>query len=193
MGIHILLYEIGLPFCLQRLDYSRREQRGAPFLAINSKGCIPTLELPDRRVITEYPAISYYLARAFPEAGLLPDDIMNQTRALEIIEYACSSVQMRGFHRVWKSDRYDGDPSHVIQRGLSIVHEGLEILESSVPDEGYALGNFSIADAALFFIEWWYEKRLGRPELPRNLKRHFELMLTRKSVRNMLRAEGLSV
>lgn len=192
MGIHILLHEIDRRFELRRLNYQVKEQRGPVFLAINAKGCIPTLQLPDGQVITEYPAISYYLARAYPEADLLPESIIDQTRALEIIEYACSSVQMRGFHRVWKSDRYDGDPDRVVERGLAIVEEGLAILNNSIPEKDFALGRFSIADAALFFIEWWYERRLGRAgRLPSNLSRHFHLMLDRASVQRMLQSEGL--
>ncbi|MCV2867865.1 glutathione S-transferase family protein [Defluviimonas sp. WL0002] len=67
-----MLEEIGQPYQVRYLDYG--EQMKAPeYLAINPMGKVPALVHGDR-VVTEYAAICAYLADAFPDAGLMPED-----------------------------------------------------------------------------------------------------------------------
>ena len=51
----------------------------------------------DGSVLTEYPAIAYWLARTNPDKKLLPDDVDAQARALEALDYAVATVHMQGF------------------------------------------------------------------------------------------------
>ncbi|MDE3208014.1 MAG: glutathione S-transferase N-terminal domain-containing protein, partial [Pseudomonadota bacterium] len=65
---HIALLEAGLPFDLIKVDLkSKQTQTGQDFLAINSKGYVPVLELDDHTVLTEGPAILQYIADAKPD------------------------------------------------------------------------------------------------------------------------------
>ncbi len=50
--------------------------------------------------------------------------------------------------------------------------------------------DFSIADCALFFFEFWVNR--AKWQLPVNIEAHFKRMNERTSVKNMLRMEGLS-
>ena len=54
----------------------------------------------------------------------------------------------------------------------------------------YVAGAFSIADAALFYVEFWASARL-KMELPPNLKAHYQRMLARPAVQRVLKEEGL--
>ena len=60
---HIVLLEAGLPFTMVKVDSkTKKTETGADYLAINSKGAVPTLQLDDGRVLTEGPAVVQYLA-----------------------------------------------------------------------------------------------------------------------------------
>ena len=67
----IALEEIDAPYRLRFVDLGRGEHRSPAYLAINPKGKVPTLGVGDL-VLTETPAILTWLARTFPDAGLLP-------------------------------------------------------------------------------------------------------------------------
>jgi Glutathione S-transferase, N-terminal domain len=55
------------------ISFAAREQHGPAFLALNPMGKVPVLVI-DGRPLTEVAGILFYLARAFPDARLLPAD-----------------------------------------------------------------------------------------------------------------------
>lgn len=67
----IALEEIGRPFETRLVAFMKGEHRSAEFLALNPSGKIPVL-VADGRPLTQNVAILTFLARSFPEAGLLP-------------------------------------------------------------------------------------------------------------------------
>lgn len=67
-----MLEETGQPYEVVVLDYATTMKEPA-YLAINPMGKVPALTHGDR-VVTEGAAICTYLADAFPEAGLIPED-----------------------------------------------------------------------------------------------------------------------
>ncbi len=69
--VHWLLIELGIEHELHQLDFERREQKSARYLAINPAGRVPTL-LIDGQVLTESAAIAMHLADLHPQAGLAP-------------------------------------------------------------------------------------------------------------------------
>jgi glutathione S-transferase len=71
---------------------------------------------------------------------------------------------------------------------MEIVKRGFAIVNDSLSPQGYAIGAFSIADAALFYVEFWADK-IGI-ELPEHCLNHYQLMLTRPVVRQVLLEEG---
>lgn len=192
MAIHLLLEETGAPFGQQAISFASEEQKSPAFLAVNPKAKVPTLVLDDGAVLTELPAIAFYVASRFPEAGLLPREPLQQARALEWMDYAVATIHMRGFARIFKPENYsaDGDRELVRQQGFQFVEDGFAIFAKALAGRDWLLGEFSIADASLFMLEWWYARRLERP-LPAPLAAHFQRMLARPSVQRMLATEGL--
>lgn len=62
-------------------------------------------------------------------------------------------------------------------------------MPSVVPDGGQALGpDFTIADAALFYVEFWADK-IGLP-LPPRCAAHYQWVRARPVVQRVLREEG---
>lgn len=193
MGIHLLLHEMEIPFELVKVSLANGEQQSGVFRSVNPKGKVPVLDAGADGVITEFPAIAFYLATLEASAKLLPRESLAQVRALELMDYAIATVHMRGFTRIAKPEQFsaDGDAQKVKATGRSIVEEGLGHFEVRLANKPYLLGTFSIADAALFILEWW-SRRAGIA-LPSRLDAHLDRMLARPAVTKMLVAEGLPV
>ena len=65
------LEEIGIPFETRLIAFMAGEHRKPEYLAINPAGKVPALQTK-AGVLTQNGAILFYLARTYPEAGLLP-------------------------------------------------------------------------------------------------------------------------
>jgi hypothetical protein len=91
MAAHIALHEVGAAFEAKPLSLKRNETRTAEFLKINPAGKVPTL-LVDGRPLVEVAGILFYLARRFPESGLLPhDDIEAEARVVSWMSFIAST------------------------------------------------------------------------------------------------------
>jgi glutathione S-transferase len=193
IGIHVLLEEIGKPYETAFVNLREGAQFKPPFLAINPKSKVPTLERDDGSYLTEFPAIGHWLARQSPEAGLLPRDEEALTRALEAMEYIVGTMHGQGFARIFRSERFAPSPSDheaVKAAGRDIVEKGFAVTDRALSGKSYLAGEFSIADAALFYVEFWASKRLGMT-LPANCAAHFERMMARPAVKRVFQQEGL--
>jgi glutathione S-transferase len=194
IGIHILLEEIGKPYDRVLVNFAEAEQYKPAFTAINPKSKVPTLERDDGSILTEFPAIALYLARLNPEANLLPAGLDAEIRALELLEYMTATVHMRGYTRMFRAGTFTpnkADEPQVIETGRNMVIKGFEILTPALADKPYLLGDFSIADAALFYLEYWAANRAKIP-MPEIFEAHLGRMLARPAVARVLAAEGLA-
>jgi glutathione S-transferase len=193
IGIHVLLEEVGKPYDLVLVNLREGEQYKPDFTAVNPKSKVPTLARDDGSVLTEFPAIAYWLARTNPYANLLPDDIDQQARALELLDYAVATVHMQGFTRQFRPAAFTpsaADEESVKAKGKEIAEKGLANIDKALAGKDYAVGKFSIADAAIFYVSLW-AKRVNIA-LPANLAAHFERMNARPAVQRVLQQEGLA-
>ena len=194
IGIHVLLEEIGKPYEAQLVNLREGAQFKPEFTSVNPKSKVPTLVLDDGSVLTEYSAIAYYLARTNPEKKLLPDDVEGQARVLEALDYAVSSVHMQGFSRLFRASNYTPNPADedkVKERGKELAEKGFAVLDKALANQDYLAGAFSIADSALFYVEFWGAKRMNM-KLPPNCEAHLNRMLARPAVQRVLQQEGLN-
>ncbi len=194
LAIHVLLEEIGKPFELQRVDFSKQEQYSAEYVALNPKSKVPALLRDDGSLLTELPAIAWYLARSNPQNKLLPETIEGEVRSLEIMDYLIATVHMRGFTRIFRPESFSPTPEDkekVQETGRQTVARGFELMAPRLGQADYLFGAFSIADAVLFFLEFWAVRRAGMV-LPPALDGHLQRMLSRPAVQRALATEGLS-
>jgi len=193
-GIHILLEELDLVFEAYMVNLLAGDQHQADYLAINPKASIPTLVRNDGTALTEFQAIAYWLARSYPKAKLLPGDPDGDAKAIELMDYAVGTLHGQGFARIFTTEKFTPNPADyevVKTQGLDIINKAFAILNQQLPAEGYALGAFSIADAALFYVEFWADKT--GVTLPENCLKHYRLMLSRPVVKRVLMEEGYRV
>jgi len=192
MGIHVLLEEIGKPYELEKLSLKDGEHLKSPFADVNPKSKVPTLERDDGSILTEFPAIALWLARTNPEAKLWPEDAEGQARALEAMDYVVATVHMRGFSRMFRPSAYTpnaADEDKVKARGREMFGQGLAILDKALDGKEYVVGRYSVADAALFYVEYWASN--SKVPLPPNCAAHFARMQARPAVQRMMQREGL--
>jgi glutathione S-transferase len=192
IGIHVLMEELGKPYEGVAVSLRDGAQFQPEFTSVNPKSKVPTLVDDEGTVRTEFPAIAYWLARTNPFANLLPDNIDLQARALELMDYCVATIHMQGFSRIFRAANFSpsaSDEPAVKTRGTEIAEKGFAEMDKALAGKDYAVGPFSIADAALFYVEYW-AKRVGIA-LPPNCAAHLERMLARPSVQRTLKAEGL--
>jgi len=172
MAPHIALHEIGEPFESWPISFARKENRAAKFLAINPEGKVPTL-LIDGAPLTEVAAILYYLARRFPKAALLPEDIEGQAQAISWMSFIASTI-------------------HPARRlGIGRCLEVYALAEQKLGRRPWILERYSIADIHLFRLFWRFVASL-RPDpgaFP-NLMAHYAAMLARPAVVRTLEVEA---
>jgi glutathione S-transferase len=191
LGIHVLLEEIGKPYETEAVNLRQPKPERA-LTAINPKSKVPTLVRDDGSVLTEYPAIAYWLARSNPAAKLLPDDLEAQTRTLEATEYCVSTVHMQGFARMFGAGRAatPAEAEAMKATGADIASAGLARMSAVLGQQDWVTGTFSIADSALYYTSRW--AGMFGIELPANIAAHMARMGARPAVKAILAAEGLN-
>ena len=85
----------------------------------------------------------------------------------------------------------EADHEAVKARGREIFEKGLGLMDKALQGREYLFERFSIADAALFYVEFWGADRLHMT-LPPNCAAHYARMKARPAVQKVLRAEGFS-
>ena len=190
-GIHILLEELELPFEAYIVNLPAGDHRKPDYLAVNPKATIPALVRDDGSALTEFQAIAWWLARNYPKAGLLPADADGEARVIEAMDHVVGTLHGQGFARLFITGTFTpnaADHDAVKARGREIVEQGFAIMNAALAGRDYVAGRFSIADAALFYVEFWADK-LGI-ELPQHCGAHYRRMRARPVVQRVLREEG---
>jgi len=202
-GIHILLEKLELAFEVTVLNLPAGEHLQPAYRSVNPKGTIPALVIDDGSALTEWQAIAFWLARTHPRAHLLSEDPRLAARTLELMDHVVGTVHGQGFTRIFTTDSYlpagldagcrTAWQDAVRERGREIVGQAFAVIESGLEAEsaaaGHAVGSdFSIADAALFYVEFWADKT--GIALPPRCASHYRAVRARPVVQRVLREEG---
>jgi glutathione S-transferase len=193
-GIHIILEELEEIFEVYVVNLPAGDHFKPGYVAINPKSTIPALVREDGTALTEVQAIAYWLARSRPRAKLWPLDAEAETRMIEAMAYIVGTIHGQGFARIFATTTFARNPAdHDAARALGrdIVEKGFAILNDTLGANPYLAGTFSVADAVLFYVEFWADKT-GIP-LPENLAGHYRRMLGRPAVQRVLREEGYNL
>lgn len=190
-GIHILLEECGLVFEAYIVNLLAGDQYKKDYLAINPKGTIPALVLDDGTALTEFSAIAWWLARTYPKRKLLPENLADEVQVLGVMNHVVHTLHSQGFARIFTTERFSpssGDHESVKAQGRQIIDQAFAIVDRQLAGRPYVVDHFTIADAALFYVEFW-ATQIGIP-LPENCSAHYRRLLTRPAVRQVLAEEG---
>ncbi len=195
LGVHIILEEIGKPYEAIAVDFKNGAQYKPEYMAINPKSKVPALVRDDGSLLTEYPVIAMYLAKTNPEKNLAPKDLEGEVRCAEMLDYVCGTIHPQGFTRQFRPANFakdEADHARVIEQGKALATRYFNTLEANWKGDDWALpSGYSVADSALFFVEYWATRRSGMT-LPPHLANHLEKMLARPAVQRMMAQEGLA-
>ena len=97
----------GLDIEVRFISLRAGDHKRPEYLALNPKGEVPALQLPDGAVITETPAILFWLGEAAPESGLIPRDATGRAKALEWMAW-CHWSMGRHFNPIFGAARFAG-------------------------------------------------------------------------------------
>jgi glutathione S-transferase len=172
MAVHIALHEIGVTFEARPISLAKREQLTPEFLAINPEGKVPTLVI-DGRPLTEVAGILFYLAKRFPAAGLLPDDIEGEAQAVSWMSFIAATLH----------------PARA--RGIEYATQVYALADRRLGALDWALGHYSIVDIHLFRLYWRLANSLKpAPDVFPNLDAHYRRMMARPAVRRTCEIES---
>jgi glutathione S-transferase len=190
-GIHVLLEEVGKPYEAEAVNL-RQPKPERPLTGVNPKSKVPTLIRDDGSVLTEYPAIAFWLAVSNPAAGLMPATVEAQTRALEATDFCVSTLHMLGFSPMFAAGRAaTPELGEALKAGgRAVVENGLAHMSAVLGSQDYVLGSYSFADSALFYNTNW--AGMFGVDLPANIAAFRERMRARPAVQRVIAAEGLS-
>jgi glutathione S-transferase len=175
MATHIALNEVGAPFELKLTALHRNENRTTEYLAVNPEGKVPALVIDGHPPLTEVAATLWYLARRYPEAGLLPQfgDIEAEARVISWMSFIAATIHPA---------RRAGD-----ERWREVFH----LAEQRLGANDWAVDRYSIADIHLFRLYWRFVETLGPPrDAYPNLTAHYDRMIARPAVQRTIAAEA---
>ncbi|HEX3574836.1 MAG TPA: glutathione S-transferase family protein [Rhodopila sp.] len=172
MAVHIALHEVGVPFEGRTIDFNARDRDPPELRALNPEGKVPTLVI-DGRPLTEVAAILYYLARRYPEAGLIPSgDIEAEARIVSWMSFTAATLH----------------PAR--QRGAEHAGRVWRFAEQKLGANTWAAGAYSIADIHLFRLFWRFRGSIGAdPATFPRLCGHYDRMMQRPAVRKTIADE----
>src|SRR5436305_6848619 len=174
MATHIALNEIGAPFELNYIPLHQHANREAGYLGVNPEGKVPTLMI-DGQPLTEVAATLWYLARRYPEAGLLPQygDIEAEARVISWMSFIAATIH----------------PSR--RAGDDRWREVFVLADQRLGPNEWTVDRYSIADIRLFRLYWGFVDTLHPPPAPYpNLSAHYDRMMGRRGVQATLEAEA---
>jgi glutathione S-transferase len=185
---HILMHEIGLSHDAKRVDLkSKVLEDGSSYLDINPKGAVPALQLDNGEVLTENAVILQYLGDRAGSHDVLPSlGSFRRYRVLEQVNFITTELHKR-FGFLFDPEATDEMKKLVVER----LTKKLDHIEKELGQGPFMMGDeLTLADPYLFVIAGWTEKVMGLDRWP-NLRAFRERMMTRPSVRNVLKFEGL--
>lgn len=134
------------------------------FAKLNPKKQVPVLVF-DNNVLTEVPAIIHAINHLAPDKQIMGKDTMQFLRVCEWMNWMSGPLhaQVWGpFARPW---RWTDDPSAeagIREKCKGRVIECFDMIESRLPESGWALGDhFTAVDAYVFPFFRWAKSRIG--------------------------------
>ena len=159
LASHIALEEAGASYTAERLDFKNSQQTTPQYLAINPKGRVPAL-VTDRGTLTESPAILAFIALAFPNAKLVPQDSFAFAQVQSINNYLCSTVHVAHAHKMrgarWATEETSfADFKRKVPETMTAC---FTLIERDMLKGPWVMGEqYTICDPYLYTIAGWLE------------------------------------
>lgn len=203
LAAHILLEELGVPFELQlRSAVKGIGTQTAQYLNINPKGRVPALLCRDgfigeqAGVLTELPAILFYLASQSSPLRFIPDTPGESARCLEWLNWLSGTVHGLAYGQVWRPQRVVDDERlfpEVIEKGRSNVMENYRFIEQRLAARADGATYNIVHPVLLVFWMWgkWIDIDMSL-HFPHWTQR-IQSIIERPAVQRALTTEGIAI
>jgi glutathione S-transferase len=189
LATHIALEEANAAYQTVKLDLSAGDQRNDKYLALNPKGRVPTLAT-ERGVLTETPALLFYVAQMHPASRLAPlyhPYAMAELQAFN--SYLCSTVHVAHAHG-FRGARWSDDPSAIASMKAKVARnmsDCFALIEEKMLKGPWVLGDgYSVADPYLFTVALWLEGDGVDPQRFAKVHDHMTRMKARPAVQRVM-------
>lgn len=189
MAIEAALAEIGLEHEFVAISRKTDENLKPAFLAINPRGQLPALVLPDGTIVTEGPAILAHLGDAFPAAGLVPPAGTSQRATHDRWMAFFHANVYEGMLRQLFPDRYTArsECADAVKTAAdAYVDRHFAIFEAALSGPGpFVLGaRFSMIDIYVWMLCYWMDMAWLQAQCP-NLARLFHAADARPALKQV--------
>jgi len=189
LAAHIALREAGIQFEMVRVDLRNKKlPGGADYLAVNSKGYVPALQLDDGAILTENVAVLQYIADLNPAAKLAPPaGTLDRYRLEEWLSFINSEIH-KAFTPLFSPEAKE----ETRQYARDNLTKRLGYVRGVLGARRFLMGEqFTVADGYLFTVLRWAPRvhfdLTPWPELTSYLER----IAARAHVIEAMTAEGL--
>jgi glutathione S-transferase len=158
----IALEEAGAIYQSQAVMLAAGEQRRPEFLALNTRGQVPVMEV-DGQIVRENLAVLSLIAYRFPDAKLLPlSDPVGMGKAYEILSWFATNLHV-AIAQIWRTERFtddDGIKESLKASGVRNFEHALAAFNDMGAAGGpFLLGErFSIADGLAPVAARWMKR-----------------------------------
>jgi len=189
MASHIGIEETGAAYVEKPTLLAKGEQKTEAYLKINPRGKVPALSV-DGRIITENTAILTYLARQFPQANLLPADLVGEGHCIGAMAWF-SNIVHPSYQHYMRPERFAADAAAhttIKETGKKAFWANCQEINSLLAGKDWMMGKqYTVADPyALVFYGWgvrsdfpmrelavytaWKDRMLKRPAVMKILQ-----------------------
>ncbi|MBR0673527.1 glutathione S-transferase family protein [Neoroseomonas soli] len=154
--VHQMAAASGLDLDIRFISLRKGEHRTPEFLAVNPKGEVAAIQVPDAGVtITEIPAMALWLAEAAPESGLLPKDPLGRAKGMEWLCW-CHFRMANTFTIAFQAKRFTGGDEAAAAAlkatAATRAREALEFAEAQLVKQasGTVLGTAQVTAPDIF-------------------------------------------
>ncbi len=179
------------------IDVPKTETGATPawFLALNPRGEVPALQLPDGSVMTESAAMMIYLADAHSAAGLAPGlQTVERAQYLRWLVYMAAAAYTSDL-RLFYPERYSTDPAHAAaikaKASLDLAYD-FEVFANEMGQGPFVLGNkMSAADLYVAMLLSWSDDVDALFAKHGTLKRLYDAVVGKAAVRKVWDRNGM--
>jgi len=178
VAVEALFAVLSVPTEIQ--DVPKTDDGSAPgwYLAINPRGEVPSLQLPDGSIMTESAAMMIHVADCHPEAGLAPKPgTPERAQYLRWLTYGAAAIYATDL-RLYYPDRYSTDAGHaaaIKAKASQDLARDYAILDQEMGKGPFITGNtMTAADIYTAMLVSWSDDLPGLLKAKPKLKTLYE-------------------
>lgn len=187
VAAYVSLLEAGAEFDVVLISLAKKEQTSESYKALNPKQKVPYLTV-DGKGLSENTAIQTWIASAYPEANLLPQDRFERARAISYMNWFSSGMHphITRHFRTAKFCDFESAHDDIKAKAKAMFYEQIALVEQELDGRTWFFDQNTACDSYFF---WVYDRALRESfDLSEfgNCTAHYEAMQKRPNVQKAL-------